>query len=232
MYIYNQGRTSGVSLGGIGRLDAFGKSAKKQTEQLAEAKRLEDEMTKLDAKDASSGVDRTYENWLKERDENDNTKWPIHQKAARAAMMLGNAGTGYKRLWTALALLKLAQGPSEERDKMNGQIKRLGDYWAHVSIHLARGSERSLVPKSIAATYGAMEAIALAKKKLADEGKFNNLLPLGDFILSGQPILLKDEWAWSRVGAVYLHQKKDGSFSIQLYPRRPTSEVDPPLDKY
>jgi hypothetical protein len=112
---------------------------------------------------------------------------------------------------------------------MNGQIKRLGNYWAHVGIHLARGSDRSLVPKSIAATDGAIEAIASAKRKLADEGKFDNLLPLGEFILSGQQILLKDEWAWSRVWAVRLHQKKDGSFSIQLYPRRPTSEVNPPL---
>ena len=228
MYVYDQDRTSGVSTG-IGRLDAFGKSQKKTAQESAEAKRLEDEMTKLAAKDVWSGVDRTYEDWLKVRDETDPTKWRIYQTAAKAAMKLGNAGTRYKRLWTALALLKLAQGPLEERDLMNGQVKRLGNYWAHVDIRLTRGSERSLVPKSIAATDGAIEAIALAKKKLVDEGKLNMLLPLGDFILSGQQILLKDEWAWSRVWAVFLNQKKDGSFSIQLYPRRPTSELDPPL---
>jgi len=233
MYVYDEDRTSGTSPG-IGRLDAFGKSQKKTAQELAEAQRLEAEMTKLDAKHFWSGVDRTYKEWLKVRDETNPTKWRIHQIAADAAMQLGDAGTRYQRLWTALALLKRDTGPLEKhdlekRDLMNGQIWRLGNYWVQVDIHLARGSERSLVPKSIAATDGAIQALALAKKKLADEGKFNNLLPLGNFIISGQEIFLKDEWAWSRVWAVHLNQEKDGSFSVQLDPRRPTSEVHPPL---
>lgn len=228
MYLYDQDRTSGVSLG-IGRLGDFGNSSKKTKPDPAKAIQLEGEINNLYAKARWSGVERNYEDWLKVRDENDPSKWSIHKKAAHAAMMLGKAHSRYTRLWTARSLLNLAQGASEERDLMNGQIKRLGDYWAHVGIHLTRGSDRSLVPKSIAATDGVSQAIALAKKELADEGKFNNFLPLGDFIISGQQIRLKDEWAWSRVWAVHLYQKKDGSFSIQLYPREPTSVVDPPL---
>jgi hypothetical protein len=63
MYIYDQGRTGSIAPG-IGWLDAFGKSQKKTAQESAEAKRLEDEMTKLAAKAAWSGVDKTYEEWL------------------------------------------------------------------------------------------------------------------------------------------------------------------------
>ena len=122
MYMYDQGRTNSVALG-IGRLDAFGKSPKKTAQELAEAQRLEVEIAKLAANGVWSGVDRTYENWLKVRDETDPTKWRIYQIAAHAAMMLGKAASRYFRLWTAVALLKLAQGPSEERDKMNKEMK-------------------------------------------------------------------------------------------------------------
>ena len=108
MYIYDQGRTSNLAVG-IGQLDAFGKSQKKTAQQSAEARRLEDEINKLDARSAWSGVDKTYEEWLKVRDENDNTKWPIYQTAAHAAMILGKAASRYFRLWTAVALLNRAQ---------------------------------------------------------------------------------------------------------------------------
>ena len=139
MYLYDQDRTSGVSLG-IGRLGDFGNSSKKTKPDPAKAIQLEGEINNLYAKARWSGVERNYEDWLKVRDENDPSKWSIHKKAAHAAMMLGKAHSRYTRLWTARSLLNLAQGASEERDLMNGQIKRLGDYWAHVGIHLTRGS--------------------------------------------------------------------------------------------
>ncbi len=246
MYLYDQGQTSGVSLG-IGRFDVFGKSPKKTESDLDKAIRFEEEIKKLrdkainlwetergDATGFWNGVNRTYEEWLKVRNANDPTKWRIYQIAADAAVHLGDAGTWYKRLWTALDLFKRDNGPLEKRelearDLMNGHIWRLGNYWVQVNIHLARGADRSLEPKTLAATYGAIQAIALAKKKLTDEGKFSNLLPLGSFVLSGQQILLKDEWAWSRVWTVNLNQKKDGSFNIQLDPRTPTSKLHQPL---
>jgi hypothetical protein len=232
MYLYDQGRISGVPLG-IGRLGDFGNSSKKTKPDPTEAQRLEGEIVKHDAKKNWSGVDRTYEEWLKVRDETDNTKWQIHQKAAYAAMMLGKAGTRYKRLWTALALLKLAQGPSEERDKMKKEIKLLGDNWAHVYIRLTRGSEASVVPADVQSVEGGSEAIKWAEEKLGKERLHNGLLPLGRFIISGQRIDLGINWAWSRVWTVNLIQKMDGSFGRIIYhPRGPTSEVDPPLYQY
>ena len=231
MYIYDQGRTSNVAVG-IGQLDVFGKSQKKTAQESAEAKRLEDEIAKLDAKKHWSGVERTYEDWLKVRDETDNTKWPIHQKAARAAMMLGKAGTRYKRLWTALALLKLAQGPSEEREKMKKELILLGEKWLPVRIHLTRKSSASLEYGAYDRPEGEIEAIKLAQEKLRTERTFDGLLPIGDYVISGQREFLASNHAWSRMWAIHYYQKNDGSFRKQFYPRRPTSEVDPPLDKY
>jgi hypothetical protein len=233
MYVYDQERTSGVS--GIGWLDAFGKSQKKKAEESAEAKRLEDEIVKLDAKSTKagwSGVDRTYEEWLKVRDENDNTKWTIHQKAAHAAKMLGKAGTRYKRLWTALALLKLAQGPSEERNKIREELKVLGDKWVHVGIQLTRKSSASLEYNASDRPVEEIEAIELAQKKLRTERMFNGLLPLGIYVISGQRVELFSSDSWSRVWAIHHYQKDDGTFRRLKYPRKPTSEVDPPLDKH
>jgi hypothetical protein len=232
MYIYDQGQTSSVAVG-IGQLDVFGKSQKKTAQESAEATRLENEMTKLADKAAWSGVDRTYENWKKVRDENDNTKWPIYQLAAHAAMMLGKAASRYFRLWTALALLKLAQGPSEQHDKMNKEIKILGDKWALVDIRLTRKSDASLVPvPSIDARLGGSEAINLAQEKLRTDRKFAGLLPLGGYTIGGQPILLKEDMAWSRVWVTRFFQKQDGSFKLQYVPRKSTSEVNPPLHQY
>lgn len=246
MYLYDQGRVSSVPLR-IGRLDGFGKSPKKKESDLVQAIELEAQMKRLrdkainlwetergDATGFWNGVSRNYEEWLKVRDETDPTKWRIFQIAADAAVHLGDAAAWYKRLWTALAHFKRDNGPLEKsdleaRDLMNDQIWRLSNYWAQVSIHLARGADRFLEAKSFAVTYGAIQAIALAKKKLADEGKFNNLLPLGSYILSGQQILIKDEWAWSRVWVVDLNQKQDGSFNIQPDPRRSASKLKQPL---
>jgi hypothetical protein len=231
MYIYDQGQTS-VALG-FGQFDAFGKSPKKTAQDLAEARRLEDEMTKLAARAAWSGVESTYLDWKKVRDENDNTKWPIYQIAADAAMVLGKAASRYFRLWTALALLKLAQGPSEQHDKMNKEIKILGDKWALVDIRLTRKSDASLVPvPSIDARLGGSEAINLAQEKLRTDRKFAGLLPLGGYTIGGQPILLKEDMAWSRVWVTRFFQKQDGSFKLQYVPRKSTSEVNPPLHQY
>jgi hypothetical protein len=230
MYLYDQGRTSSVALG-IGQLDAFGKSPNKKTAQdLAEAKRLEDEMAKLDAKGNWSGVDRTYENWLKVYDETDINKWPIHQKAACAAMKLGKAGTRYMRLWSALQLLKRDNRPLEERDKMEKEKKQLGDEWVHVIIRLTRGSEASVVPNALNwPLEGGSEAIKFAEETLGKERVHSGLLPLGTYTISGQWFQFGIDWAWSRVWYVLLNQKKDGSFSSLFYPREPTSEADPPL---
>lgn len=232
MYLYDQGRTSGVSLG-IGRLDAFGKSSKKKTaEELAKAIRFEEDINKHDAKANWRGVERAYEDWLKVRDENDPTKWPIYQKAAHAAMMLGKAASRYFRLWTAHAHIKSAQGPSEERDKMNKEMKLLGGKWAPVDIRLTRQSSASLEPVSVAASEGGSEAIKLAQEKLRTERKFACLLPLGSYSISGQPILLKEDMAWSRVWIARFYQKQDGSFWMQYVPRKSTSAVNPPLHQY
>jgi len=230
MYTYDQGQTSVAP--GIGRLDAFGKSPKKTAQASAEAKRLEDEMTKLAAKAAWSGVDRTYQEWLKVRDETDPTKWPIYQTAAHAAMMLGKADSRYFRLWTALALLKLAQGPSEERDNMNKEMKILGDKWAYVEIRLTRKSSDSLEPVSVDASEGGSEAIKLAQETLRTERKFFGSLPLGSYSISGQSISLAEDRAKSRVWKSLFYQKKDGSFWMLYVPRPSTSEVNPPLHQY
>ena len=231
MYVYDQDRTRGASPG-IGWLDAFGKSQKKTAQQSAEARRLEDEINKLDAKNHWSGVEKTYEDWLKVRDEKDSTKWQIHQKAAHAAMMMGRAHWRYVRLWTALALLKLAQGPSEERDKMNKELKVLGDKWAFVVIRLTRKSSDSLEPLSVDAPEGGSEAIKYAQEKLRTERKFGGLLPLGHYRLSGQLISLKEDRANSRVWVSRFYQKNDGSFWMQYVSRKSTSEVNPPLHQY
>jgi hypothetical protein len=229
MYLYDQGRTIGVSLG-TGRLGDFGKSSKKTKPDPDEARRLKGEIDMQDAKNNWSGVDRTYEEWLKVRDETDNTQWQIHQKAARAAMMLGKAGTRYKRLWTALAFLKRAQGPSEDHDEMKKQIKLLGENWAHVNIRLTRGSEASVVPSDGNWSWeGGSEAIKLAQEKLGKEKLYNGLLPLGGYIISGQRINLGINRAWSLVWVVSFTQKMDGSFGEIFYPREPTSAVNPPL---
>jgi hypothetical protein len=230
MYLYDQDRTSGVSLG-IGRLDAFGKSSKKKTAQeLTESIRLEEEINKLAARAVWSGVDRTYEEWLKVRDANDPTKWPIYQIAAHAAMMLGKAASWYFRLWTAITLLKLAQGPSEEHDKMKEKMKLLGENWAHVYIRLTRGSEASVVPSAGNWSWeGGKEAIKLAEEKLGKERLYNGLLPLGLYTISGQPISLGINQTWSLVWTVSFTQKMNGSFAEIYYPRKPTSEVNPPL---
>lgn len=232
MYTYDQGQTSSVALG-IGRLDAFGKSPKKKkAEESAEAKRLEAEMSKLAVKAAWSGVDRTYKEWLKVRDETDITKWPIHQMAAQAAMMLGKADSRYVRLWIALALLNRAQGPLEERDKISKELKLLGDKWAYVEIRLTRKSSDSLEPVSVDASEGGTETIRLAQEKLRAERKFFGSLPLGTYSISGQSISLKEDRANSHVWKSLFYKKKDGSFWMLYVPRPPTSEVNPPLHQY
>jgi hypothetical protein len=220
MYIYDQGRISGAPLG-IGQLDALGKSNKNSAIQ------LEDEIAKLDAKKHWSGVDRTYEEWLKVGDE----KWAIHQKAARAAMMLGKADTRYKRLWTAHAFIKDAEGPSGERDKMKKELILLGDKWLHVVIHLTRKSSASLEQPGggYDRPEGENEAIKLAQEKLRIDRTFDGLLPIGDYVISGQRQFLASNHSWSRVWAIHYYQTKDGFFEKKFYWRRPTSAVDPPL---
>jgi hypothetical protein len=116
---------------------------------------------------------------------------------------------------------------------MNREIKILGEKWALVDIRLTRKSDVSLVPApSVGAPEGGSEAIKLAQEKLRTDRKFAGLLPLGGYSISGQPILLKEDMAWSRVWVARFFQKNDGSFKMQYVPRTSTSEVNPPLHQY
>jgi len=237
MYIYDQGRTSGVSLG-IGRLDAFGKSPKRMRVKVerttftpnqaqstfyasqmdtraAKAIRVEESVGKQAAKAAWKGVDDAYIEWSKVKYIlKDDESWKIYKLAAHAAEQLGDAASRYKRLQSAISLYPPSE-PPEEAAKLRSEINDLDVNWASVEIRLTRKSGKTLKlvggperrPERIA-------AIEWAREKLRNERKFTGMLPLGRYSISGQDISLEKSMASSFLYLVRIWQKRDGSFEI------------------
>lgn len=245
MYIYDQGRTCIVSLG-IGQLDAFGNSRKNKTEpDPAMARQLEEQMNTLAAKARQleekgtegaapmgfwNGVNSAYENWLKVRDANDNTKWPIHQIAAEAAMKRGDALSRYRRVWIALNLLKHAGGPVAELARLKTEKENLEGNWALVDLRLMRKLKGDLeYPHRGFSRGDSRAAFKWASEKLSERRRFNGLLPLELFIIDGQEISLADSCALSLASVVRVFQKRDGTFEIDCKPRPATVEINPLL---
>jgi hypothetical protein len=248
MYIYDQGRTSSMPLG-IGQLAGFGKSPKKTEPDPAQAILLEEQIRTLGAKARQldekgtegavpmgfwNGVNSAYENWLKVRDANDNTKWPIHQMAAGAAMKMGDALSRYRRISIALYLLRHAGGLTEEHTTLEKEKKDLDENWARVDIHLKRRLQSDIIypvpPRGISRGDG-RAAFKWASEKLREERKFDGLLPLamwGRFSIEGQEISLEPDCALLRTSVVRVVQKGDGTFKIDCIPRPVTAERNPP----
>jgi len=259
MYLYDQGRTSSVSLG-IGRLDAFSKSpermhvkverttvtpnqaqslyyARKMDTLAAKARRVEQSMGKQAAKAAWKGVDDAYREWSKVKyimrhDES----WKTYKLAAHAAEQLGDAASRYRRLQSAVTDFSPSE-PPEEAAKMRLEINDLDVNWANVEIRLTRKSEKSLElvggPES---RPDRMAAIEWAREKLRNERKFTGMLPLGRYSISGQDISLEKSMASSLVFLVRIWQKSEGSFEISQpipfqRPRDLRDEKDMPTRK-
>ncbi len=248
MYIYDQSRPGSVPLG-IGRLGGFGKSPKKTEPDPAEATRLiktrHAQAKRLDQEAEEkgmpapplglwNGVDSAYEDWLKVSNAYDQTQWPIHQMAAEAAKKRGDAISRYRRVTIALRLLKLANGPAEDRAQLEEERKDLEENWARVDIHLRRKLQNDIIyplpPGGIRRGDG-RAAFKWASEKLREERKFNGLLPLkmwGRFSIEGQEISLEPDCALSRVSIVHVLQNNEGAFKIDCIPRPATAERNPP----
>ncbi len=242
MYIYDQSRTSVVSLG-IGRLDAFAKSSKKTVPEPAEALRHLVEMWKLKDRDAWSGVDSHFLEWRKVRDKDNlgegyKKGWEIYQLAAQAAMMLGDAASRYQRLITAMILTArdrelnaIGSGAKKDmvlRDLLTGKLD-LENNWVDVDISLLRKSEGRLQRTNGPFTAEEKDrnaAFELAKKILRNEKKFQGLLPIGDYTIDGEAVSLGTKFKIPRWKKAIIWQKRNRPLDPQLESREPSMPLE------
>jgi len=286
MYLYDQGRTSGAFLG-IGWLDAFAKSPKKNKgaslEELeseikvdgGKAKGLEEENKNLvtslrrareennqqdvmvsataikvneaEIKNLWKRVNDNYDKWFQVRDK-DNvgrgyTKgWQIYALASRAAMMLGDAASGYQRIITAMVLAvrdpELNASGSMARDKKDEVLKDLlkdkldlEDNWVDVDIGLLRKSEGRLDRSSgpfTAEEKDRSAAFERAKKILRNEKKFQGLLPIGDYTIDGEAVSLGTKFTIPRWKKAIISQKRNRPLDPQLESKEPMMPLEGP----
>jgi len=245
MYIFDQGRTSGVSLG-IGRLDAFGKTRKKKTgPDPAEALRHLVEMWKLKDRDAWSGVESHFLEWRKVRDKDNlgggyKKGWEIYQLAAQAAMVLGDAASRYQRLITAMVLTvcdpELNASESMARAKKDEVLKDLlkdkldlEENWVDVDIRLPRKSEGNL--KRADGLFTREEgdrsaAFERAKRILRNQKEFQGLLPIGDYTIDGEKVPLGTTWTIPRWKKASIRKKSNRPLDRQLKSKEPPMWLD------
>jgi hypothetical protein len=190
---------------------------------------LEEEIRTLHARASWTDLDGTYRKWLKVRDVSDTSKWPIHEMAAEAAKERGDAISRYRRIVTAILLLK--DGPAEERSRLKAQKKDLDDNWARVDVRLMRRLRNPItypVPHRGIARGDGRAAFKWASEELSKGRRFDGLVPAEPFIIDGKDIPLGPDCALALASVVGVFQKKDGSFEIHCEPRPATAERNPP----
>ena len=179
----------------------------------AEAVRLKDEMEKLAVKNTWSGVERSYQDWLKL---NVVADWEVYRLAAYAARALCCGTAYYLRLILALG----ANPPPDKVQEITDEKLSIERRWAHVDIRLRRKAKGDLQPVGgLPLDPSEARTIRRAQKELKEKGKFDDLLPAISYTIDGYPVSLGSGFAISSgVSVVNIDQKGDGSFQLKLKP--------------
>jgi hypothetical protein len=206
MYVHQRIERPGASLG-LGWLADFAASS-----DMAEARRLKDEMTNLARRPEGPewrGIERAYRSWFELRPAED---WEVHNLAAQAAGQLGDGGARYRRLLRALAANPWPEGiPNLKSDK-----ESMDSGWANVDIRLRGKATANLQPVGgLPIDPYLRSAIVRAGKELRESAKFQGFLPAVPYDLDGNAVALGPLLAISRVSEVDIRQKGDGSFQVR-----------------
>jgi len=143
----------------------------------AEYRRLSGEQTRLAQRSAWSGVERAYERLERTRCA---LSVDQHQLAAEAARGLGKTWEQYARLERALAV--------SDDAAIRSQLDAIAQSFGRVSV---RGDPRrppELVREVLPFAPDQQRSIEWARTVLAETGRFDGLLPVGEYVVGGEPL--------------------------------------------
>lgn len=147
----------------------------------AEHIRLKEEMKKLARRNAWRGVDSQYRSMLSLEKDGVVLGYRDHYTGAQAARELGRITEVYTRLKRAVE-----QRPEEEATTWLGEIE--ANYGLVLLASDARyKGETSLAPAAMPFDPAKRAAIGAAQATLAEFGRFEGLLPHGDYTYGGKP---------------------------------------------
>ena len=145
----------------------------------AEHLRLEEEMQKLASRSAWGGVESAYQELLVLATQGEPLTFDDHQLGAQAAKALGNMAAAENRLRAALRI--------QDSPELLSEIENIEQIYAPVALSWEKGAEATEL--SIATMPFAPEqrnAVETAQNQLAEQKKFEGLLPLGDYTYGNQ----------------------------------------------
>jgi hypothetical protein len=156
-----------------------------------EADRLMAELESLVDRGAWDGADRLYEDLLDaHEDEGDFAPARAHQLGAQAAAQRGDAiATQRRLLWAE----RTEPGITE------GDWTRYRTEWGRLTVRRLDTTCLSLAPTERPFDPVKAAAVDAATAELADTGGFDGLLPIGDYVVGGQPLTVTPEGGVARL---------------------------------
>ena len=150
----------------------------------AEHTRLTEEMRKLAKRNAWHGVEKQYQSMLDLQKDGVVLTYEDHMKGAEAARELGRITDVYNRLQSA----RVQQKGEEVRSWLR-EIE--SNYGMALLVRDDRYSgDTELAPSAMPFDPAKRAAIGAAQQALVDEGRYEGLLPHGDYTFGGKPFVV------------------------------------------
>lgn len=163
----------------------------------AEVVRLREEIVRLAQKNAWTGVERLYGQLL---GMDAQLGCDVHLYAAQAAMSDGRATLAFRRL-QRMQEPAPTDDPSVRTawDTGSRELASLQQQFRFVAIHVAPPAEPTLARPEAPFAQLERDAIARASETLSASRTFRGLLPLGGYVIGGEPVTVEPGEDWQVV---------------------------------